>query len=139
MSTNNTFQHETTVAEFLTSANIPGLTVKTTADVNDAKFKVISKPTAIVALGDENTSTQNNWRAVIAETVILVYLVLRGAIPERSDADAFFREEIFQTLHGVLLPGMQSELEWRSTAADYQDNARTYLLTFVAKTIKRKR
>jgi hypothetical protein len=134
----NPFHYEQSVAELLESAAIPGLLVKTSALVTEAKFKTISKPTAIVALGDE-AALAGNYRAVSAEVAVLVYLVLRGAAPERSDEDIFFREEIFQALHGVLLEGLNTELEWRSTMSDYEDNARTYLMTFAARLTKHKR
>lgn len=132
------FEYEKTIAARLEAAAIPGLQVKTTADVSEAKFRTLLKPTAIVALGDE-VHTAGNARAVATEVSVLVYLVLRGAVPDRSDADQFFREEVFQALHGEQLDGLNSELEWRSTVADYEDNARTYLLTFAAKHTKRKR
>lgn len=132
------FEYEKTIAARLEAAAIPGLQVKTTADVSEAKFKTLMKPTAIVALGDE-VQLQGNARAVATEVSVLVYVVLRGPVPERTDADAFFREEVFQALHGEVLSGLNSELEWRSTVADYEDNARTYLLTFAAKHTKRKR
>lgn len=132
------FEYEKTVAARLEAAAIPGLQVKVSADVSEAKFKTLMKPTAIVALGDE-TRTGGNARAVAAEASILVYLVLRGAIPERTDADAFYREEVFQALHGEDLDGLHSELEWQGTVADYEDNARTYLMTFAARHSLRKR
>lgn len=132
------FEYEKSVAAKLEAAAIPGLQVKTTADVSEAKFRTLMKPTAIVALGDE-VMTAGNSRAVASEVSVLVYVVIRGAVPERDDADLFFREEVFQCLHGEALPGLNSELEWKSTVADYEDNARTYLLTFAAKHTKRKR
>lgn len=132
------FEYEKSVAAKLEAAAIPGLQVKTTADVSEAKFRTLMKPTAIVALGDE-VMTAGNSRAVASEVSVLVYVVIRGAVPERDDADQFFREEVFQCLHGEALPGLNSELEWKSTVADYEDNARTYLLTFAAKHTKRKR
>lgn len=132
------FEYEKTVAAALEAAAIPGLQVKVSADVSEAKFKTLMKPTAIVALGDE-THTAGNARAVASEVTVLVYLVLRGATPERTDADQFYREEVFQSLHGEQLDGLNSELEWRSTVADYEDNARTYLMSFSAKHTRRKR
>lgn len=132
------FDYENTIVAALNAAAIPGLQVETTADVSDAKFKALTKPTAIVALGEE-ALVQANRDAANAEVFILVYLVLRGATRDRTEADTFFREEVFQALHGAQLEGLHSPLEWRSTVSDYVDNARTYLLTFAAKHNKRKR
>lgn len=133
-----TFEYEKTIAEVLSDAAIPGLQVKVSADVSEAKMRTLAKPTAIIALGDES-ATGGNYRAVSAEVSILVHLVLRGATPERTSEDQFFREEIFQALHGVQLPGLTSELAWRSTVADYEDNARMYLMAFTANRTKHKR
>lgn len=132
------FEYEKTIAERLEAAGIPGLEVKVSADVPDAKFKVLMKPTAVVHLGDE-TTLQSNARAVASEVYMHVYLVLRGAMAVPTQEDRFYREEIFQALHGETLPGLNSELQWVSTVADYEENIRTYLLTFAAKHTKRKR
>lgn len=132
------FEYESAVANHLRTAAIPGLDVLVTADVSEAKFKTLHRPTAIVALGDE-TAGNGNYRAVVSECTVLVYLVLRGALPERTGADQFFREELFQALHGEQLPGLNGELSWKSTVPDYEGNARTYLLTFAAPLTKRKR
>lgn len=132
------FEYEKTVLSALEAAAIDGLQLRTSADVSDAQFKAIQKPTAVVALGDE-VAVKGNDRAVLTETQILVYIVLRGATPARNDSDQFYREEVFQALHGSQLPGLSSPLEWRSTVADYEGGARTYLLTFAAQHARRLR
>ena len=132
------FEYEKTVLSALQAANIEGLQLRTSADVSEAQFSAIQKPTAIVALGDE-LAVKGNDRAVLTETQIFVYIVLRGATPSRNDADSFYREEVFQALHGATLDGLTGPLEWRSTVADYKDNFRTYLLAFSAQHARRKR
>lgn len=133
-----TFEYEKTIAAILTAAAIPGLRVDVSADMTAARYNVLSKPTAIVCLGEE-AATGGNARAVAAELTLIVTLVLRGAASARTAEDVFFREEIFQALHGVAVPGLTSELAWVSTASEYEDNARMYQLAFLAKMTKHKR
>lgn len=132
------FEYEKTLLSALEAAQIDGLQLRTSADVSDAQFKAIQRPTAVVALGDE-LAVKGNDRAVLTETQLLVYIVLPGATAARKDEDQFYREEVFQALHGAHLPGTTGPLEWRSTVADYERNTRTYLLTFSAQHARRLR
>jgi hypothetical protein len=131
------FEYEKSIADKLAAANIDNLNVAVTADISEEKMRTLMKPTAIVALGEES-EVQTKPQAVLTEVTMFVYLVIRGAVPTRTNADKFYRDAIFQALHGELIEGMTTELAWRSTVSDYEDNARTYLMTFVGNYVKRK-
>lgn len=126
---NETFLYETSLAKALEAAAIPGLLVKINADVTGAKMSTIVRPTAIVSLFDEKTK-DGNRDAVLVEVTMEVALVLRGATAKADERDLFFREEVFQALHGAELPGLASELLYQDTKAGFEDGCRMYSLTF---------
>lgn len=129
------FNYESTVAQALATA-VPGLVVETTAQLANAKFRTLTKPTAVVAVGDEN-AIKSNHSAILSKVDILVWLGLRGAVAERGADDVTYRQAIRAALHGLQLEGLSGPLEWVSTSSDYEDNVRTYLLTFHAQVITR--
>ena len=133
-----TFEYEKTVINHLKAAAIDGLLINESIDVETAWKRAGAKPVAFVSMGDE-VASQAKDRAVLTELDIHVAIVMRGAVPEREGADAFFKEEVFQALHGEQLPGLQGALEWQGTLPSFEDGARIYQLTFQAKHVKRKR
>lgn len=115
---------------------IPGLQVKTTADASEATMRAVTRPTAVVAFsGDE--VTDSNPFALQVEQKWAVFLVCRGAVKERSEADGRLLLQIVQALHGWDPGGELEPLAFRGVESDYIDNARQYLALFVTRGVVR--
>ena len=129
----NYFAAESAIVERLST--VEGLLVKTTAGVSALQVKALgAKPTAIVAFGGDDVP-ESHPEAIRSTQRWDVYLMLRGALPERTNSDGELLQAIVERLHGWEPTADHDALKLIGITPDYEDNLRQYCVSFETQTV----